>query len=226
MVPRKRPSLAMLGNMPRMVANLSHVNSSVSALQQWGYAANVLKPAPLLDNPLHRTDIFDGLELNLRNGTRLRLNSTMFHQHGLIGRGCVVRATCIEKEMGSSGEAWNGQLIVKLSWPAMSRMSEQVIIEQARSNADNDEHRWVLKHLPKVLHAEDVHVNLLSRALLDRLSDAYEERIWVVPMQTMFRDGFSYVFCLGTGIPYYRPNIRQSECTMLSRYLSAKGSKQ
>lgn len=87
------------------------------------------------------------------------------------------------KEMGSSGEAWNGQLIVKLSWPAMSRMSEQVIIEQARSNADNDEHRWVLKHLPKVLHAEDVHVNLLSRALLDRLGDAYEECILRIIVQ-------------------------------------------
>jgi len=28
-------------------------------LQQWGYAGNVLKPPPLLDNLLHKTDIFD-----------------------------------------------------------------------------------------------------------------------------------------------------------------------
>ena len=102
----------------------------------------------------------------------------MFHQHGLIGQGtCVVRATCIEKGNGVSDEAWNGQLIVKLSWPAKSRMSEQVIIEQARSKADNDEHRWVLKHLPKVLHAKDVDVNLLSQALIDRLGDGYKARI-------------------------------------------------
>jgi hypothetical protein len=61
------------------------------SLQQCGYAANVLKPAPLLDNSLHKMDIFDGLELNLRNGTRLRLGGTVFHQYGLIGRGtCVV----------------------------------------------------------------------------------------------------------------------------------------
>lgn len=81
------------------------------------------------------------------------------------------------------GKAWNEQLIVKLSWPAKSRMSEQVIIEQARSIADNDEHSWVLKYLPKVLHAEDVHVNLLSQALIDRLGDAYEERILRIIVQ-------------------------------------------
>jgi hypothetical protein len=62
-------------------------------------------------------------------------------------------------------------------------MSEQVIIEQARSKADNDEHRWVLKHLPKVLHAEDIHINLLSQALIDRLGDAYEERILRIIVQ-------------------------------------------
>jgi hypothetical protein len=154
------------------------------SLQQWGYATNLLKPTPLSDNPLHKTDIFDGLELNLRNGTRLRLGSTVFHQHGLIGRGtCVVRAACIEKGNGVFGKAWNGQLIVKLSWPAKSRMSEQVIIEQARSKADNDEHHWVLKHLPKVLHAEDVHVNILLQALIDRLGDVYEEHILRIIVQ-------------------------------------------
>jgi hypothetical protein len=161
--------LNFIKDQPRFIAFLQAVASL--SLQQWGYAANVLKPAPLLDNPLQKTDIFDGLELNLRNGTPLRLG-------GLIGRRtCVVRATCIEKGNGVSGKAWNGQLIVKLSRPAKSRMSEQVIIEQARSKADNYEHRWGLKHLPKVLHAEDVHVNLLSQALIDRLGNAYEKRI-------------------------------------------------
>jgi hypothetical protein len=174
--------LNFIKDQPRFIAFLQAVASL--SLQQWGYAANVLKPPPLLDNPLQKTDIFDGLELNLRNGTRLRLGGTVFHQHGLIGRGtCVVQATCIEKENGVFGKAWNGQLIVKLSWPAKSRMSEQVIIEQARLKADNDKHRWVLKHLPNVLHAEDVHVNLLSQALIDRLGDAYEERILRIIVQ-------------------------------------------
>jgi hypothetical protein len=95
----------------------------------------------------------------------------------------VVRATCIEKGNGVSGEDWNGHLIVKLSWPARSRMSEQVLIAQARSKADNEEHHWVLKHLPKMLHAEDVHVNLLSEALIGRLGDGYEERILRITVQ-------------------------------------------
>jgi hypothetical protein len=91
--------------------------------------------------------------------------------------------TCIEKGNGVSGEAWNGQLIVKLSWPAKSRMSEQVIIEQAHSKAGNAEHRWVLKHLPKVLHGEDIPFNLLSQALIDCLGDAYKERILRIIVQ-------------------------------------------
>jgi hypothetical protein len=161
---------------PRFIAMLQAVANL--SLQQWGYVANVLKPAPLLNNPRQMTNIFDGLELKLCNGTLLRLGGTVFHRHGLIGRGtCVVRATCIKMGDGVDSEAWNNGLIVKLSWPAKFRVSEQVMIEQARSKANNDEHRWVLNHLPKVLHAEDVHVNLLSRALIDRLGNEYEERV-------------------------------------------------
>jgi hypothetical protein len=59
-------------------------------LPQLGYA-DIIKPAPLLDNPHQTTDIFNGLELKLSDGTCLLLGSTIFHQHGIIGRGtCVV----------------------------------------------------------------------------------------------------------------------------------------
>ena len=174
--------LNFVKDQPRFIAFLQAATSL--SLQQWGYTANVLKPAPLLDNPLQKTDKFKGLELNLHNGTRLKLGGTVFHQHGLIGRGtCGVRATCTEKGNGVFAKAWNGQLIMKLSWPAKSRMSEQVIIEQAHSKADNDKHRWVLKHLPHVLHAEDIDVNLLSQALIDSLGNAYEENILRIIVQ-------------------------------------------
>jgi Fungal protein kinase len=148
-------------------------------LPQLGYA-DVVKPAPLLDNPRQTTDIFDGLELKLSDSTRLLLGSTIFHQHGIIGRGtCVIRAKRVEKgkDSGTDDDAWDGPLIVKLSWPAKSRISENDIIEKARNAANHDEHRWVLKHLPKVLHAEDRPVNLLSRVLIDRMGDEYEERV-------------------------------------------------
>jgi RAB protein geranylgeranyltransferase component A len=72
---------------------------------------------------------------------------------------------------------------VKLSWPAKSRISENSIIEKAQNATEHDEHRWVLKHLPKVLHAEDRHVNLLSRALIDRMGNQYEERVLRIMVQ-------------------------------------------
>src|SRR6266436_874651 len=93
-------------------------------LPQLGYA-NVVKPVPLLDNPRQTTDIFDGLELKLSDGTRLLLGSPIFHQHGIIGRGtCVVRTKRVEKgkDCGTDDDAWDGPLIVKLSWPVKSRI--------------------------------------------------------------------------------------------------------
>jgi hypothetical protein len=142
-----------------------------------------------LNNPRQTTDIFDSLELKLSDGTRLLLGSTVFHQHGIIGRGtCIVQAKHVEKgKYSGTDDAWDGPLIVKLSWPAKSRLSEHDIIEKARNAADHNEHRWVLKHLPKVLHAEDRQVNLLSRDLIDRMGDEYEERV----LRTMVQEELS-----------------------------------
>jgi Fungal protein kinase len=58
-------------------------------LPQLGYA-NIVKPAPLLENPRQTTDISDGLEQKLSDSTHLILGSTIFHQHGIIGRGTWV----------------------------------------------------------------------------------------------------------------------------------------
>jgi hypothetical protein len=44
---------------------------------------------------------------------------------GIIGRGtCVVRARRVEKtkDSGIDDDVWDGPLIVKLSWPAKSRI--------------------------------------------------------------------------------------------------------
>ena len=80
----------------------------------------------------------------MNDGTHLLFGSTIFHQHGIIGRGtCVVRANRVEKgkDNGTDDDTWNGPLIVKLSWPAKSRISEDDIIKQARNAADHEEHR-------------------------------------------------------------------------------------
>jgi hypothetical protein len=152
-------------------------------LSQLGYAETIkpARAAPLLDNPC-RIDIFDGLELKLSDGTLLRLGSTVYHQHGIIGRGtCVVQAKCLRT--GEPDETWNGPLVVKLSWPAQSRISENDMVKKARDAAEHNNHRWVLKHLPKILHAEDQHINSLSRALIDRLGNQYEERVLRILVQ-------------------------------------------
>jgi hypothetical protein len=62
-------------------------------------------------------------------------------------------------------------------------MSENDIIQKARNAANNDEHRWVFKHLPNVLHAEDRYVNLLSQALIDRMGGEYEDRVLRIMVQ-------------------------------------------
>jgi hypothetical protein len=72
---------------------------------------------------------------------------------------------------------------VKLSWPPKSRISENYIIEKARNAANHDEHRWVLKHLPKFLHSEDRYINLLSQALIDRMGGQYEARVLRIMVQ-------------------------------------------
>ena len=72
---------------------------------------------------------------------------------------------------------------MKLSWSAKSRISENDIIEEVRNTANHDEHRWVLKHLPKVLHAEDQPVNLLLQALIDQMGDEYEEHVLRIMVQ-------------------------------------------
>src|SRR6202167_3285066 len=91
----------------RFVAMLHAIGNLT--LPQLGYA-DVFKPAPLLDNPRQATDIFDGLELTLSDGTRLVLGSTIFHQHGIIGCGtCVVRARHVEKgKCSGTDDTWDG----------------------------------------------------------------------------------------------------------------------
>jgi hypothetical protein len=152
-------------------------------LSQLGYA-DLITPSPLLENPRRTEDIFDGLKLTLNDGTGLLLGSTIYQQHGIIGRGtCVVRAQYIGGSEARCDDSWVGSLVVKLSWPATSRISENDLIARARDAANRDEHRWVLKHLPRVLHAEDRHISSLSQALIDRMGDRYEQRVLRIIVQ-------------------------------------------
>jgi hypothetical protein len=154
-------------------------------LPQLGYS-DTMKPTSLSDHPRKTIDIFNGLELTLSDGSRLVLGSTIYHHRGIVGRGtCVVRVRYSNRSEAhyDGDKIWDGPLIVKLSWPVKSTISENDIIAKAYNAANHDEHRWVLKHLPNILHAEDRYINLLPRALIDRLGDRYEERVLRIMVQ-------------------------------------------
>ena len=136
--------LNFLGDPSQLVAMLHAIANLM--LPRLGYT-DVLKPAPLLDNPRQTTNIFGGLELKLSDGTHLLLGSTNFHQCGIIGCGtCVVRAKHAENGKGSAtnNDGWDGPLIVKLSWPTTLRISENNIIKKAHNATNHDKHHWVL----------------------------------------------------------------------------------
>ncbi|KAF8274785.1 hypothetical protein EI94DRAFT_1713047, partial [Lactarius quietus] len=171
-----------LDDLPRFVAMLQALGNL--PLSQLDYA-DIITPPPVLENPRRTADIFDGLKLTLSDGTSLLLGNIIYYQRSIIGRGtCVIRAKYIPGSgTRSDDNNWVGSLIVKLSWPAKSRISESDLIAKARNAANHDKHRWVLKHLPKVMHAEDRHITSLSQALIDRIGDRYEERVLRIIVQ-------------------------------------------
>jgi hypothetical protein len=156
---------------------------------QWGYEPLVKPPhisrrpslGTVLSISLH---ILQGQTITLCNGNVLELGTTVYHQHGLIGRGTwVVRAklqTANEQTQSSdSDDAWDRGLIVKLSWSPKSRKSEDIIVNEARSYAKDCGDLWVLDHLPNVLHAQGIDRTTEEpvKGLIELLGDRYEPRV-------------------------------------------------
>ncbi|KAK0493009.1 hypothetical protein EDD18DRAFT_1181829, partial [Armillaria luteobubalina] len=99
--------------------------------------------------------LFSGLEMELQKNNdniTLILGSIVYRQRGLFGRDtCVIHATCTE---------WKDKkLVVKISWPSMSRKSEKelfdIAIAKANGMAKDGKPHWVLNHLPNILHEQD-----------------------------------------------------------------------
>ena len=82
-----------LADPSRFVVTL-HAIANLS-LPQLGYA-EVLKLAPLLDNPRQTTNVFDGLELKLNDGAHLELGSTISYMAS-----SVVRHVWFERDVSS-----------------------------------------------------------------------------------------------------------------------------
>lgn len=109
---------------------------------------------------------------------KLKLGRIILHSRGLIGRGtCVVRAELADKCPDNLKEKLEGKaLVVKLSWPAVRRVSEVAIIKKARGKAMST-HSSMVDHLPDILLSEDVQASALQQRIKDFARDDYEARI-------------------------------------------------
>lgn len=120
-------------------------------------------------------DIFGGQELKLKNGLVLTLGETLFRQHTIIGRGTTTIIAKVKNpvELGNvpdlSGDEhtiWEGEVVVKFSWPARSRTPEAVFVNDARRVAQQLEGgQKFLNHLPKILYTQDFEPSELSERL-------------------------------------------------------------
>ena len=70
------------------------------------------------------------------------------HDLSLANRGTTV--------LRARSSIWDGDLVVKISWPNSGRLSESDFLEKAIEEAKGSTEQWALKHLPKVLFAQDV----------------------------------------------------------------------
>ncbi|TCD71759.1 hypothetical protein EIP91_005525 [Steccherinum ochraceum] len=155
------------------------------------------------------TEMFKGVHVKLQDGTELELGDTIHLQHCLIGRGtCMIRVTPLPKSKSKWVKEWFDErgattgLVMKLSWPAKTRLNEAEILQEVREKAEELNDLWVLDHLPEVLYTEDYDeetrkatasegkgkgkaVNddsndlwkTLSQRLLELFGDGYEQRV-------------------------------------------------
>ncbi|KAF9016195.1 hypothetical protein BDZ89DRAFT_994644 [Hymenopellis radicata] len=115
------------------------------------FKAQLSKP----DGALHWRNMLTGMILDTKNGP-YKIEDILFRQAGIVGRlTYVVRARKLDPQnLAVEGPS----VVIKISCPSMSRTPEVALLKQAREAAEKEggEDHWVLKHLPKVLHSEDI----------------------------------------------------------------------
>ncbi|KAJ4480092.1 hypothetical protein J3R30DRAFT_3288807 [Lentinula aciculospora] len=109
----------------------------------------------------------------------VNLKRVLFRSNGIIGRGTtVVRVECACLHCGTQCD-WKGKkLILKLSFPGKTQVSEQTFMDSWRELA-HGEHAWVLNHLPHIYLSFDVpfHDRTPQANLEKKLEGDYEMRI-------------------------------------------------
>ncbi|KAJ3748058.1 hypothetical protein DFH05DRAFT_880293 [Lentinula detonsa] len=86
----------------------------------------------------------------------VHLKRVLFRSHGIIGRGTIViRVKCACAGCGSHCDWAGKKLVLKLSFPGETRVSEQTFMDRCRELAQG-EHAWVLNHLPHIYWSFDI----------------------------------------------------------------------
>ncbi|KAF8832112.1 hypothetical protein HHX47_DHR1001156 [Lentinula edodes] len=133
-------------------------------------------PDPLVGS----TYVFTGSDGRRR---RVKITKVLYRAEGIIGRcSIVVEVECLCTEAGcdwhEEGQATTK--VMKISFPSMTRPSEDGLIGEARSTAESSGDLWALNHLPEVIdsitypyHEETT----VQGRLKKHLKDDYEERV-------------------------------------------------
>lgn len=143
-------------------------------------------PGSTVTSPQQRVSqyMFQNYTLVL-DGFRFTLNKTVHQQHCLIGRGTLVVTAKLDRGSPTT-DALNRStiMIIKISWPPISRTSEQQLIRHATSLAQH-QHRWVNSHLPAILLAKDIlnDADGLQHRLWKFFGNAYEVRLMRIVVQ-------------------------------------------
>ncbi|KAG7099981.1 hypothetical protein E1B28_001774 [Marasmius oreades] len=135
-------------------------------------------------------DPFAGIKLLLEKDDmkkRIRLRRLLFRSHEVIGRGTVVvEAECICGNSGCECD-WKGPLIVKISFPATSRVTEDELVKDALKLATGKDGEWVQKHLPRTLWSHTMpfgeNTPQARLAKLFAMDEKYEEQHACVTVQ-------------------------------------------
>ncbi|KAJ4478136.1 protein kinase [Lentinula aciculospora] len=107
------------------------------------------------------------------------IKAVLYRAEGIVGRcSIVVEVECICME---SGCKWHGERkVMKISFPSRSRIPEDVLIREARTEAESSGEHWALNHLPELLDTISItyeEKTTVQGRLKAHLKERYEERV-------------------------------------------------
>jgi len=107
---------------------------------------------------------------------KVKLHDVISRDPAVVGRSTVV--------LNATSRRWKEvPLVVKVSWPTSSRVSETEFLKKASATAEG-EHEWAAKHLPRMYYTEDVVFS--TDSTLESVAGLFEG--------ATFADGKEYVY--------------------------------